>query len=175
MKKLDASLGPLVRKTTGLPDHPKLKRALGLSTRRIVHNWNKAGAPSQLPGYATHIEGVARVSKYMRAGGYVSIGLGATSTVMKIHEACRTGREEECRKAKFVEGSKLSGIVSGGILASRLAPIAPMACTAIGVGTAGTGGLVCMLVISGILAAQMGDSGGQFGEFVGEKVYEVSQ
>jgi hypothetical protein len=32
-----------------------------------------------------------------------------------------------------------------------------------------------MLVVSGMLAAQMGDSGGQFGEFVGEKLYEVSQ
>ncbi|WP_426234467.1 hypothetical protein [Pseudomonas sp. TWP3-2] len=175
MTKLDSGLGPLVRKTTGIPDHPKLKRALGLSSRRIVHNWNKAGAPTQLPGYATHIEGVARVSKYMKAGGYVSIGLASSSSAMKIHETCRTGRQEECRKAKFVEGSKLSGIVTGGILASRMAPVAPMACAAIGVGTVGTGGLVCMLVISGMLAAQMGDSGGQVGEFVGENVYEVTQ
>lgn len=175
MTKLDSGLGPLVRKTTGIPDHPKLKRALGLSSRRIVHNWNKAGAPTQLPGYATHIEGVARVSKYMKAGGYVSIGLASSSSAMKIHETCRTGRQEECRKAKFVEGSKLSGIVTGGILASRVAPVAPMACAAIGVGTVGAGGLVCMLVISGMLAAQMGDSGGQVGEFVGENVYEVIQ
>lgn len=175
MKKLDAGLGPLVRKMTGIPDHPKLKRALGISSRRIVHNWNKAGAPNQLPGYATHIEGVARSSKYIKAGGYLAIGLGATSAAMKIHEACRTGREEECRQAKFVEGSKLSGNVVGGMMATRLAPIAPMTCIALGVGTAGAGGLVCMLVVSGMLAAQMGDSGGQFGEFVGEKLYEVSQ
>jgi len=176
MTKLDAGLGPLVRKTTGIPDHPKLKRALGLSTRRIVHNWNKAGAPTQLPGYATHIEGVARASKYIKAGGYVAIGLGAGSAAMKIHEACRTGREEECRQAKYVEGSKLSGNVAGGMIASRLAPIfAQMTCAAIGVGTVGTGGLACMLVMSGMLAAQMGDSGGQAGEFIGEKLYEVNQ
>jgi hypothetical protein len=91
MKKLDAGLEPLVRKATGLSDHPKLKRALGLSTRRIVHNWNKAGAPNQLPGYATNIEGVARASKYMKAGGYVAIGLGAGSAATKIYETCRTG------------------------------------------------------------------------------------
>lgn len=143
MTKLDAGLGPLIRKTTGIPDHPKLKRALGLSTRRIVHNWNKAGAPTQLPGYATHIEGVARASKYIKAGGYVAIGLGAGSAAMKIHEACRTGREEECRQAKYVQGSKLSGNVAGGM--------------------------------SGMLAAQAGDSGGQAGEFIGEKLYEVNQ
>lgn len=176
MKNLDAGLEPLVRKATGLSDHPKLKRALGLSTRRIVHNWNKAGAPNQLPGYATNIDGVARASKYMKAGGYVAIGLGASSAATKIYETCRTGREEECRHAKFVEGSKLSGNVLGGAIAGRLAPtLAPMTCAAIGMGTAGAGGVVCMLVVSGLLAAQMGDGGSQAGELIGEKLYEVSQ
>ncbi|MFJ2714263.1 hypothetical protein ACIOZM_25860 [Pseudomonas sp. NPDC087346] len=176
MTKLDASLGPLVRKTAGIADHPKLKRALGLSTRRVVHNWNKAGAPTQLPGYATNIDGVSRASKYIKAGGYLAIGLGASSAAMKIHEACRTGREDECRRAKFMEGSKLSGNVAGGILASQAAPIiSKMTCAAIGVGTAGTGGLACMLIVSGALAAQMGDSGGQAGEFIGEQLYEVNR
>ncbi len=176
MKKLDVGLGTLVRKTTGIPDHPKLKRALGLSTQRIVHNWNKAGASTQLPGYATHIEGVARASKYMKAGGYVAIGLGAGSAAMKIHEACRSGREEECRRARFIEGAKLSGNVLGGILAGKLATtIAPMTCVAIGVGTAGAGGVACMLVVSGMLAAQIGDGGSQTGELLGEKLYEMNE
>ena len=176
MKKLDAGLGLLVRKTTGIPDHPKLKRSLGLSTQRIVHNWNKAGAPNQLPGYATHIEGVARASKYMKAGGYVAIGLGASSAAMKIHEACRTGREAECRRARFIEGSKLSGNVLGGALAGKLATtIAPMTCAAIGVGTAGAGGVACMLIVSGMLAAQIGDGGSQTGELIGEKLYEMNK
>lgn len=176
MTKLDASLGPLIRKTTGIPDHPKLKRALGLSSRRIVHNWNKAGAPTQLPGYATNIDGVARAAKYMKAGGYLGIGLGASSAATKIYEACRSGREEECRQVKFIEGSKLSANVMGGIIAGKLAPtIAPMTCAAIGVGTVGTGGVVCMLVVSGILAAQMGDGGSQAGEVVGDLLYEMSK
>ncbi|MFJ2430086.1 hypothetical protein [Pseudomonas sp. NPDC087804] len=176
MKKLDVGLGTLVRKTTGIPNHPKLKRALGLSTQRIVHNWNKAGAPTQLPGYATHIEGVARASKYMKAGGYVAIGLGAGSAAMKIHEACRSGREEECRRARFIEGAKLSGNVLGGILAGKLATtIAPMTCVAIGVGTAGAGGVACMLIVSGMLAAQIGDGGSQTGELLGEKLYEMNE
>ena len=176
MTKLDASLGPLIRKTTGIQDHPKLKRALGLSSRRIVHNWNKAGAPTQLPGYATNIDGVARAAKYMKAGGYLGIGLGASSAATKIYEACRSGREAECRQVKFIEGSKLSGNVLGGIIAGKLAPtIAPMTCAAIGVGTVGTGGVVCMLVVSGILAAQMGDSGSQAGEVVGDLLYEMSK
>jgi hypothetical protein len=32
-----------------------------------------------------------------------------------------------------------------------------------------------MLVVSGLLAAQMGDGGGQAGEFIGEKLYEASK
>ncbi|WP_445177797.1 hypothetical protein [Pseudomonas sp. McL0111] len=175
MTKLDASLGPLVRKTAGIADHPKLKRALGLSTRRVVHNWNKAGAPTQLPGYATNIDGVARASKYMKAGGYIAIGLGASSAATKIYEACRSGREEECRRAKFMEGSKLSGNVLGGLVAGKLAPtIAPMTCAAIGVGTAGAGGIACMLVVSGLLASQMGDGGSLAGEFIGENLYQAA-
>ncbi|MCF4994516.1 hypothetical protein GIW70_23135 [Pseudomonas syringae] len=176
MSTLDASLSPLVRKATGIADHPKLKRALGLSTRRTVHNWNKAGAPSQLPGYATNIDGVARASKYMKAGGFIAIGLGASSAASKIYETCRTGREDECRQSKFMDGSKLSGNVIGGMIAGKLAPaVAPMTCVAIGVGTAGTGGVVCMLVVSGLLAAQMGDVGSQTGEVIGEKLYEVGK
>jgi hypothetical protein len=175
MTKLDAGLGPLVRTTTGIPDHRKLKRALGLSTRRTVHHWNKAGAPSQLPGYATHIDGVARASKYIKAGGYVAIGLGTTASAMKIHEACRVGREEECREVKFVQGGKLLGNVAGGAVAGAIgATVAEGTCIAIGAGTYGLGGMVCLLVVSGMLVAQMGDSGGQAGEYFGEKLHEVS-
>jgi hypothetical protein len=32
-----------------------------------------------------------------------------------------------------------------------------------------------MLVVSGLLAAQMGDGGGQAGELIGEKLYEASK
>jgi len=31
----------------------------------------------------------------------------------------------------------------------------------------------CMLVVSGPLAAGLGDAGGHFGEYAGEKLYEV--
>ncbi|WP_347928001.1 hypothetical protein [Pseudomonas helvetica] len=176
MAKLDASLGPLMRKATGIPDHPKLKRALGLSTRRTVHHWSKAGAPTQLPGYATHIEGVARASKYMKAGGYVAIGLGASAAAMKIHETCRTGREDQCRQVRFVEGGKLAGNIAGGALASAIAPaVAKGTCLAIGVGTGGVGGVGCMLLVSGFLAAGLGDLGAASGERLGEALYERTE
>ena len=33
--------------------------------------------------------------------------------------------------------------------------------------------IACMLVVSGLLAAGLGDAGGQFGEYAGENLYEV--
>lgn len=175
MAKLDAGFGPLVRKGLGLADHPKLKKALGLSSRKTIHHWNKAGSPTQLPGYATNISAVSQAVKYMKTGGYVAIALGAGSAAMKISEARRSGREEECRQVKFVEGSKLSGNVLGGIAAGRLAPlVAPATCAAIGAGTAGLGGLVCMLMVSGAVIAGTADGGAVLGEVAGEMLYQVT-
>ncbi|SEN34192.1 Zn-binding Pro-Ala-Ala-Arg (PAAR) domain-containing protein, incolved in TypeVI secretion, partial [Pseudomonas sp. ok272] len=57
LKQLEAHLlnSTRLRGQTSLGDHPKLKTALGLSTKSLVHHWNKAGAPGQIPGYATHV------------------------------------------------------------------------------------------------------------------------
>jgi hypothetical protein len=76
MRQLDNSLGPLVRKGVGIPDHPKLKTALGISSRSLVHHWSKAGTSGGIPGYATHIDGVSRASKVIKAGGWIRVGLG---------------------------------------------------------------------------------------------------
>lgn len=43
LTQLDNSLGPLVRKGVSIADHPKLKKALGISSRSLVHHWSKAG------------------------------------------------------------------------------------------------------------------------------------
>lgn len=75
--RLDASLSKLVRKAIGFPDHPDLKRALGISSRSLVHHWKYAGAPGRIPGYTAHFDGVSRAAKYLKAGGYIGIGLGA--------------------------------------------------------------------------------------------------
>jgi hypothetical protein len=50
-------------------DPPKLKTILGIFSRSMVHHWDKAGAPGQIPGYATHVDATSRAAKYMQAGG----------------------------------------------------------------------------------------------------------
>lgn len=177
MSQLDNSLGPLVRKGVGISEHPKLKTALGISSRSLVHHWSKAGAPGNIPGYATHIEGVAKASKYIKVGGWIGIGLGASASALKVGETCRVGREDDCRKVTLTESGKFSGGLAGGAIAGALVsgPVAAGVCTAIGVGTVGVGGIVCALVVvagASVAGGAVGESGG---ELVGEQIYKVSK
>lgn len=175
MANLDAGLGPLVRKGTGMADHPKLKRALGLSTRRTIHRWDKAGAPMQLPGYATNIDGVARAAKYMQAGGYVGIGLATAAASMRINEVCRAGADEPCRKVKYIEGAKLAGNVGGAAIATTYtAPITMEYCAGVALKTRGIGGVICVLVISGAAASAGGNAGSKAVESAAEVLYEAT-
>lgn len=173
--KLDSGLGSLIRGGIGIPDHPKLKRALGLSSRRTVHRWDKAGAPTQLPGYASNIEGVSRAAKFMLAGGYVGIGLAAGAAGMRINEVCRTGTDEQCQKVKFIEGSKLAGNVAVTAAATTYtAPITMEYCAGVALRTRGIGGAICVLIISGGTASIAGNTGSKLGDVVGEIIYEAN-
>jgi hypothetical protein len=175
LAKLDSGLGSLIRRGTGIADHPKLKRALGLSSRRTVHRWDKAGAPTQLPGYASNIAGVSRAAKFMQAGGYVGIGLATGAAGMRINKVCRTGTDEQCQKVKFIEGSKLAGNVGVTAAATTYtAPITMEYCAGVALRTRGIGGAICVLIISGATASIAGNTGSKLGDSVGEILYEAN-
>ncbi|MDD2060024.1 hypothetical protein N5D52_06365 [Pseudomonas sp. GD03860] len=174
--QLDDSLGPLLRKGVGIPDHPKLKSALGISSRSLVHRWSKAGGPGRIPGCATHIDGVARASKYIRAGGWVGVGLGASASALKVQETCRVGREEQCREVKYTESGKFAGGLVGGVVGGALVSgkAAIGMCAAIGAGSVGVGLLVCGLVVVAGASTVGGKLGTLGGENLGENIYELS-
>ena len=169
MGQLDNSLGPLVRKGVGIADHPKLKNALGISNRSLVHHWSKAGTAGGIPGYATHIDGVSKAGKVIKVGGWVGIALGASASGLKVKETCKVGTEEACRKVKFTEGGKFGGSLAGGAIGGA---VGGGACIAIGATTAGIGGIVCGLVLVGV-GTSLGITGGELvGEDLGEIIYE---
>ncbi|NVZ67768.1 hypothetical protein [Pseudomonas costantinii] len=173
LTQLDNNLGPLVRKGVGIADHPKLKNALGISNRNLVHHWNKAGVSGGIPGCATHIQGVARASQYMKIGGFVGIGLGASASALKVKETCRVGNSAECKKVKLTEGGNFLVSVGASGAGAYLGKLgAAPVCIAIGVGTFGIGGLVCGVVVVGAAAAIGGSAGASMGEKLGEVVYE---
>ena len=178
MAKLDAHLlnSTLLRSQTTLGDHPKLKTALGISSRSLVHHWNKAGAPGQIPGYATHVDAISRAAKYMKAGGYIGIGIGGVSSLLAIQQVCNGDSGAACEKIKFTEGGKFgmsTALGVGGGLAGQVAS-API-CLAIGVASGGIGGGVCVAAIVGA-GAWVGTKAGEMGgEAIGEIIYQATQ
>lgn len=150
-------------------EYTKIKNALGLSSSSITHKWNETGI-SDIDGYATHIERAAKYVKAMRYTGYLGIGFGGLHSLNEIKHACSVGREKECSKKKYTEIGSFALGTGGGVYAGSYA--IPL-CVAIGIGSAGVGGLVCT-VIAGIGLGYAGSTvGSTFGELSGELLYDV--
>ncbi|PYC29691.1 PAAR domain-containing protein, partial [Pseudomonas chlororaphis] len=115
--QLDANLTSITKMSIAFPDHPSLKSALGISSRSLVHRWTQAGAVGQIPGYATHIEGVSRASKILKWGGWIGTALGGGASYVKVQDVCLAGNKEACEKVKFTETGSFSGGVGGGVVA----------------------------------------------------------
>ncbi|MDP3977910.1 MAG: hypothetical protein Q8P85_07945 [Pseudomonas sp.] len=177
LTQLDAHLqSSLIRNGVGLGDHPRLKKALGVSSRSLVHHWNKAGAPGQIPGYATHVGAVSRAAKYMQVGGYIGIGIGGVASLLSIQEVCSADPEATaCRKVKFSTGGQFAGSAGGGMLGAHigLRSSGPI-CLALGIST-GVGGVVCVAAVVGVGSLVGSARGGEWGEGAGEILYERTQ
>lgn len=176
LAQLDAHLlnSTRLRGQTTLGDHPKLKTALGISSRSLVHHWDKAGGPGQIPGYSAHVEAVTRATKYMKVGGYIGIGLGGVSSLLAIQQVCNEDSGAACEKVKFTEAGKFAVSVGGGAVGGWAGGIAGSAiCLGLGV-TTGIGGVVCVAALVGTGAWAGTTIGGMGGEMGGEILYEKS-
>ena len=177
LSQLDTHLTSMTRKGVGFPDHPNLRSALGISSRSLVHRWTKAGASSQIPGYATHFEGVVRAGQYVKYGGWIGNAVGAGASYMKVQEVCTAGDTEACKRVKFTEVGSFFGGLGGGAAAGFLFSAGTVAgvCLALGIPTAGVGTLVCSVVVVGAGSIAGGAVGGKFGEAIGEVIYEQTR
>ncbi|MDY7534909.1 PAAR domain-containing protein [Pseudomonas sp. Bout1] len=172
---LDTNLTAMTRKGIGFPDHPNLKSALGISSRSLVHSWTQAGAAGQIPGYATHIEGVSKAAKIVKYGGWIGTAIGGGASYMKVQDVCSAGSTEACKKVKFTETGSFAGGVAGGAVAglALTGPMVAAMCVALGVPTGGLAPLVCGVVVVGAGSLASGAIGGAFGEEMAEVVYEA--
>ncbi len=158
-----------------MDDYPKLKTALEISSRSLVHHWSKAGAPRQIPGYATHVEGTSRAAKYMKTGGYIGIAIGGVSSLAAIQDVCNGDSGAACEKIRFTEGGKFGLSTLGGVALGWAGQIASSSiCAALGLST-GVGGVVCVATLVGTGAWVGTTYGGMGGEYMGEKIYEATQ
>ncbi|WP_256675799.1 hypothetical protein [Pseudomonas sp. R5(2019)] len=177
MAQLDAQLlnSKRLKSHTSFGGHDKLKSALGISSRSLVHHWNRAGAPGQIPGYAAHVKSISRAMKYMQTGGYIAIGIGGVSSLLAIQEVCNTESGAVCKKVKFAEGSKFAGSAIGGYIGGELAfPASILMCGVLGL-TTGVAGVVCVAGIVGTGSLAGSTLGSLGGEFIGEMLYEAKQ
>jgi len=174
LQQLDGQLKvAFLNKQLDLGNYERLKKSLNISTRSLVHHWSKAGGPGQLPGYATHLDKVARLSKYLKYSGHAAVGLGGFSSYLKVQEVCRAGETEGCKAVRLIEAGSFSGGVVGGTAGGLIAGLViPPVCAFLAVGTAGFGGAVCGVALVGTGSLAGGLAGGNVGEFVGEKIYE---
>lgn len=178
MKQLDAHLlnSTRLRGQTTLGDHRKLKTSLGISSRSLVHHWDKAGAPGQIPGYAAHVDAVSRAAKYMKTGGYIAIGIGGVSSLLAIQQVCNGDSAAACEKIKFTEGGKFIGSTAAGTFSGlAMGTASGSICLGIGVATGGIGGVVCVAALVGVGAWAGTTYGGKTGEYIGEKIYETTR
>jgi hypothetical protein len=165
--KLATQLKGIAHWGTGMRNNGSIKKMLGVSTKSYLHN-------QELRGYSQRLEHIAKASKLLRAGTPIGIALNAWSTHLEIKEACSTGREEMCRKAKYVEGTKLVLGVGGGIGGSVIgsAAFVPLCLIVFGVTTAGVGAIGCGIAAAAIGGYAGGMAGEIYGESVGEVIYE---
>ena len=79
---------------------------LGISTKSYLHK-------GEIAGYAKRIRETAQTSKWLGRGTYVGLALDVGVAGLEIKEACVTGREAQCRRAKYVETGRFVGGVLG--------------------------------------------------------------
>lgn len=112
----------------------------------------------------------------MKVGGFIGIGLGGSASALKVKETCRVGSKDNCQRVKYTEGGNFVGNAAVGWLGGASAAAgAGTVCVAIGAGTAGLGGILCILVVVGAGTAAGGAVGALAGERVGDFIYEVGK
>lgn len=175
--QLDSVLKMFMKHRFMFNEYTDLKSALGLSSSSITHRWDETGI-SDIEGYATHIEKLAKYVKLMETAGKIGLGLSAFDTAAKITEACSVGRD--CAKTTFTSIGEFSGSLAGGALAGRILQgsaantICAVVLGAATVEAGGAGALLCTIGVSGGIAYGSDKALSAAGEFLGEVFYKAT-
>ncbi|NVZ21937.1 hypothetical protein [Pseudomonas costantinii] len=166
--RLDGQLSGMARSGTGLKNEGSIKKMLGISSKSY---WQHG----EIRGYEETVKRVAKASQMLKKGTYIGIALDVGATALEITEACSTGREQECTKAKYVEGVKLVGAVGGSYWGGKAGTaIGTGACVVVfGVPTAGIGVLACAIVGGAAGGLAGGALGSGLAEYAGNFIYKT--
>ncbi|MDA8486658.1 PAAR domain-containing protein [Pseudomonas resinovorans] len=165
-----------LNKQLGLGSYDTLRRDLGISAQSLVHHWSQSGAPGQTPGYATHLDEVAQMAKYVKYGGHFAIVVGGASSALKVQEVCQAGESQACQKLRLTEtGSFAGGVARGMLLAEVPGQTGVAICSFLGLGTMSTATLACGLAVVGAGSHLGAAACARFGELMGEEIYRMQQ
>ncbi|MHC2147232.1 hypothetical protein [Pseudomonas sp. 210_17 TE3656] len=164
--KLEGQLDNVASYGAGLQKQGTVKRMLGISTKSYLNS-------GEISGYAEKIAGVARAAKYIKKGVYIGTALDIASTALEIKKACSLGREDQCTRAKYIEGSSLVLGLAGSAMGGSAGGFgATLGCTVVlGLASGGPGALVCAVVGGAVGGWAGGVIGGNLGESTGEFIY----
>ncbi|WP_448090499.1 hypothetical protein [Pseudomonas azerbaijanoccidentalis] len=166
--KLENQLGNVASYGSGLRYQGSIKRMLGISTKRYM-------STGEIAGYAQKVSGVAKAAKLIKRGVYIGVALDVASAGLDIRQACALGREDECTKAKYVNGGSLAGGLGGSAVGGSFGSMVGSAgCYfALGIVTGGPAALTCVVIggaVGGWVAGNQGQIGG---EMIGEFLYNM--
>ncbi|NMX58270.1 hypothetical protein [Pseudomonas sp. WS 5146] len=166
--RLDTQLSGMARFGTGLKSEGSIKKMLGISTKSYWHH-------GEIRKYEETVKRVAKASQLLKKGTYIGIALDVGAAALEITEACSTGREQECTKAKYVDGAKLVGAMGGSYWGGKAgAAIGIGSCMIVfGIPTAGAGALACAIIGGAAGGLAGGALGGGLAEDAGNFIYKT--
>ncbi|QGY29713.1 hypothetical protein [Pantoea cypripedii] len=158
--ELDALLNKFSRLVLKLQPYQKLKHALNLSSSAIVHDWESAGV-GVIRGYSTYVDGAAKAAKFMKMGGWVSIGFSALNTTNDVYDACTVGRKDECAKVAIKKYAQFGASTYAAMYGAQIGgTLLPMACMILGIATGPVGILTCGIAGAAVAGYGMGELAG---------------
>ncbi len=137
--------------------------------RQILH-WKRNGTGEGLRDFETHFDRMGRISRYLKMGGYLTIGIDGALTYDTISKACEVGDDRHCHKAMMVEGGGFAGRTLGGIGGGVAAY--GVCNFFLAAPTFGTSLLWCGLVAGAAGGVVGGAAGSSFGKTAGTAVFE---
>ena len=152
---------------TSLRHNTSIKHMLGISTKSYLHS-------GDIPGYAKRITGISKAARALSKGAYVGMALDVGATALEVQEACSTGREGQCTKAKYVEGGKLAIGLGGAHFGGAVGALAVGAiCVGLGIPSGGVVTLGCAIIGGAAGGWGGGKAGSIIGEIAGEQIYST--
>lgn len=170
-KKLDGSFAILSKRSVQLPIYTQIKRNLKLSTKSVIYHADEILKTGFVKELGKRIGNIAIGISAARGLGFVGLGLGVSSGVSAIYEACKVDGKGDCGKTTTREVAGFVGGFYGGSLG----------------GTAMTSGILLVLGVVGVTSAPVlavaaigsfviggavgGVAGGAAGKALGDGVY----